>query len=76
MNKSLLRKKLNYCWNRNQKLEISYKFKRNHAWCKEVNYVPHYGFSSYLIENLLLKYPNVLIKCESDSNVFYINHLD
>lgn len=76
MNKSLLRKKLNNCWKTNTKLKIFYKIKRNYPWCKEIDYVPHYAYTSYVIENILLKFPNVLIKCESDNNVFYLNHLD
>lgn len=65
-------------------LQIRYSINRREMWCIHSSQFPNYGTTIYDIENILIKYPNSIIKIntydaqtgEVKNDAFVITHLD
>lgn len=84
MNYKALAKKIYYTRVRNNFLNINYRTKNNKMWCVHSMVRPNYCDTIYDIENILIKYPQSIIKIntfntqtdEFENDGLIITHLD
>lgn len=76
MKKSFLRRNIREMYSKRHKVEIDYKPYKKQMWCRHSYMIPHTSYTPYMIEDLLLMYPNTQIRLTTCEKVFYLNHLD
>lgn len=77
MNKGVLRRTIHKYYTNNNKVAIQSKPMEKKQWCQHSYTLPHTSYTPYIIQDLLLEYPTMVVRIIPDKGYeLFINHLD